>query len=254
MITQNSRNLKSSFGTMLIPIQLSRIIPLMKTTGTLYIVATPIGNIDDITIRALKVLRTVDAVICEERRQGSTLLKKHNVTPKELIPLNEHNEPMEAQQIVMRLVDGMNMALISDAGTPLFADPGAQLIQQAVTMGIQVVPVPGPSSLMAILSVLDESLDQFVYAGFLSRNPNQRRQELKKLQGLNMALVLMDTPYRLTALLDDIEKVFGKNQRLTLALDLTQPGELIARGFPEEVKRAVGGRKGEFILVIHKKM
>ncbi len=120
----------------------------------MYIVATPIGNPDDITLRALDVLRSADAVICEERRPGSTLLKKYGITPNELIPLNEHNETGEAQNIVSRLVKGETMALISDAGTPLFADPGAQLIQQAVMMGVPVSPVPGASSLMAALSIV----------------------------------------------------------------------------------------------------
>jgi 16S rRNA (cytidine1402-2'-O)-methyltransferase len=223
----------------------------MSKMGKLYIVATPIGNPEDITLRALKVLASVDAVICEERRAGSTLLKRLGVTPRELLPLNEHNEPAEASQIALRMVKGENFALISDAGTPVFADPGAALIRQAVEYGVETVPVPGPSSLMAALSVLDFPLEQYVFGGFLSRVPEQRRKELQRLRGLRMPVVLLDTPYRLNALLDDIARVFGQNQRLTLAFDLTLPGEMICRGTPSEIKARVGQRKGEFVLIIH---
>ncbi len=223
----------------------------MVKIGKLYIVATPIGNLEDITLRALKVLGSVDAVICEERRAGSTLLKKLGVTPKELLALNEHNEPAEAAEIALRMAKGESFALISDAGTPVFADPGAALIRQAVEYGVETVPVPGPSSLMAALSVLDVKLDQYVFGGFLSRNPEQRRMELQRLRGLRMPVVLLDTPYRLTAILGDIEKVFGKGQRLTLAFNLTLPGEMICRGNPQEIAKQVGPRKGEFVLVIH---
>lgn len=223
----------------------------MNKTGKLYIVATPIGNLDDITIRAIRILREADAVICEERRQGSTLLKRLDITPNELIALNEHNEKTASSELVNRILMGESMALFSDAGTPVFADPGAHLIQQAAEMGVQVMPIPGPSSLMAALSILDFKIDQFMYGGFLPRNPEQRRQELTRLRGLRLPVILLDTPYRLTALLEDIAKIFGKNQRLTLAFNLTLPGELIVRGNPAEVLKAVGPRKGEFVLIIH---
>ena len=223
----------------------------MAKVGKLYIVATPIGNPQDITLRALNILGSVDAVICEERRPGSTLLKKLGVTPKELISLNEHNEPAEASQIALRMAKGESFALISDAGTPVFADPGATLIRLAVEYGVTTVPIPGPSSLMAALSVLDFKLEQFIFAGFLSRDPNQRRRDLQRLRGLHMPVVLLDTPYRLNALLEDIGKVFGQNQELTLAFNLTLPGEKILRGSPAEIRQRIGSAKGEFVLIIH---
>ncbi len=223
----------------------------MNPPGILYIVATPIGNYEDITLRAVRILNSVDVVICEERRLGSTLLKKLDITPKDLVALNEHNETTDALDVVMRILQGQSMALISDAGTPVFADPGAQLIRQAVEMGIRVVPLPGPSSLMATLSILDFKLEQFIFAGFLSRNPDQRRQELVRLRNQNIPVVLLDTPYRLSSLLEDIAKIFGKSRQLTLAFDLTLPGETICRGTPAEVAHQVGPRKGEFVLVIH---
>lgn len=223
----------------------------MDNAGKLYIVATPIGNPGDITLRALDILQSVDGIICEERREGSTLLKRLNVIEKELITLNEHNEAEVTADLVIRMFNGDNFALISDAGTPVFADPGAYLIQEASLSGLKVVPIPGASSLMALLSILDFKLEKFVFGGFLPRVPDQRRNELTRLRGLRLPVVLMDTPYRLTALLDDVEKVFGKGQRLTVGFDMTLESEMIIRGTPAEVKRAVGQRKGEFMLLVH---
>ena len=219
--------------------------------GQLYMVATPIGNPEDITLRAIRVLGEVDVIICEERRQGSTLLKKLGITPKELIPLNEHNEAEQASILVRRLLQGESMALISDAGSPVFADPGAELIRQAVEMGIPVTAVPGASSLMTLLSLLDTRIERFYYAGFLPRSPQERRQEIQRLLRLNVPLVILDTPYRLSSLLEDIEKAAGKNRRLTLAMNLTQPDEQVLRGTVGEIRRQVQGRKAEFILLLH---
>ncbi len=223
----------------------------MPQTGRLYIVATPIGNMLDITLRALKVLREVDAIICEEVRQGSRLLKKLDITPRELIALNEHNETKQATEIVFRLLNGQSMALISDCGTPVFADPGYFLIKQAIQAGLDVTPVPGPSSLSAILSILDFKLEKFVFGGFLPRTPMQRSQELKRLRSLNMPIVLMDTPYRMVALLDEVARVFGKKQYITLACNLTTPDEKIYRGSVLDIRNNLKTRKAEFVLVIH---
>lgn len=222
----------------------------MAQTGRLFIVATPIGNPADITLRALEVLKSVNAVICEETRLGSTLLKRLGITPKELIPLNEHNEPEQAAEIILRLFNNQDLALISDCGTPVFADPGHYLVQQAADVGIPVIPVPGPSSLMAALSVLEFNMTRFVFGGFLPREADLRRRELHRLHGLGMSVVLMDTPYRLESLLEDVSKTFGKGQSVTLACDLTLCSEKIYRGSIGEVRQQLGKRKAEFILVI----
>lgn len=226
-------------------------MPANKTMGTLYIVATPIGNIDDITLRAVNTLRNADAVICEELRVGSSLLKRLDIESKEIIQLNEHNEEEQASQIAVRLAQGQSMALISDTGTPVFADPGSLLISIASSFGIRVVPVPGANSIIAALSVLDFKLDQFVFGGFLPREPDKRRAELTRLRGLRMPVVLMDTPYRLGALLDDVAKTFGAGQAVTVACDLTQSGEVIYRGGVANVRKQVGLKKAEFVMIIH---
>jgi 16S rRNA (cytidine1402-2'-O)-methyltransferase len=218
--------------------------------GCLYIVATPIGNYDDITLRAINVLKEVDIIICEEPRQASTLLKKINVTPKELLSLNEHNEAEEASRILTTLFLGKKLALISDCGTPVFSDPGSTLIHTCVENGIRIIPVPGASSLMSTLSILDFKLEKFHFAGFLPRESSQRISELNRLKTIKDPIILMDTPYRLVKLLEELEITFGKGAKITLACDLTLPAETIYRGSLGSVRKQVGARKAEFILVM----
>lgn len=222
----------------------------MIEKGRLYVVATPIGNPRDITLRALDVLQEVDAVICEEYREGSTLLKKLGIQ-KELLEVNEHNEADQTPQIVARLQQNQAMAIISDCGTPVFADPGATLIARLVEQGIPVIPIPGPSSLMAALSVLDRPLDRFIYAGFLPRDRAERRKALKALRATRYPIILMDAPYRLSALLVDLEEVYGGSVTITLALDITLPGELVFRGTLTEAQKRLSQRKSEFVLILH---
>jgi 16S rRNA (cytidine1402-2'-O)-methyltransferase len=223
----------------------------MADTGSLSIVATPIGNPADITLRALEVLRSADMVICEETRQGSSILKRLGIIGKELIELNEHNEQEKTPDILQLLYQNKNLALISDCGTPVFSDPGAYLISQAVEVGIPIIPIPGVSSLMATLSILDFKLDRFIFAGFLPRESELRLKELTRIKALRMPVILMDTPYRLAKLLDEVGQAFGKGQAITLACDLTLPTEKIYRGDIALVRSQVNQKKAEFILIIH---
>ena len=222
----------------------------MPNKGILYIVATPIGNWGDITLRALEVLKSVNAIIIEEFKAGTTMLKKLNIEGKELVQLNEHNEDQEAANLLMRLLNGESLALVSDCGTPVFSDPGHYLTLLAASSGVTVSPIPGASSLMAALSILDFHLEKFVFGGFLPRDPDARRRELTRYRGMRMPLVLMDTPYRLGVLLEDVIKVFGKGIYVTVAYDLTLPTETIYRGEAGDVRKQVGPRKGEFIMIV----
>lgn len=222
----------------------------MIAKSCLYIVATPIGNPRDITLRAMDILQEVDAVICEEYREGSTLLK-HLGIQKEIILINEHNESEQAPIIAQRLFLGEALALISDCGTPVFADPGATLIHHLVEQGIPVIPIPGPSSLMATLSVLDVKLDRFIYAGFLPRDRAERRRALKYLRSTRYPIVLMDAPYRLGALLDDLNEAYSGATQITLAMDLTLSGETIFRGTVAEARNQHKQRKSEFVMVVY---
>lgn len=222
----------------------------MIEKSRLYVVATPIGNPRDITLRALDILQEVDAVVCEEYREGSTLLKRLGIS-KEIVLINEHNEAEQAPVIAQRILQGQALALISDCGTPVFADPGATLIHHLVEFGISVVPIPGPSSLMAALSILDVKLDRFIYAGFLPRERNERRKALKHLRLNRFPIILMDAPYRLSALLDDLNDVYGGSAAITLAMDLTFGSESIFRGTISEARTKLSQKKSEFVLIIH---
>lgn len=217
----------------------------------LYLVATPIGDTGDITLRAIEILKTADAVVCEEFRQGSTLLKKLGIGEKQLLLLNEHSEIGDTEEIISLLLSGKNIALISDCGTPGFADPGTYLIKRCAETGIPFKGIPGPSSLMLAVSLSPLPLDEFYFAGFLPRKENERKQKLKILKDLDIPVILMDTPYRLSKLLHEIKDSFGGKKTVTLALDLTMKEEEIFHGSLDRVMRIVRNRKGEFILILH---
>lgn len=223
----------------------------MAPTGILYIVATPIGNMQDITLRAIEVLKNADVILCEERREGTTLLKRLNISSKEILQVNEHNEDQMQQEVLVHLAMGKNIAMISDCGTPVFADPGAEIIKSVSQAGFNVVPIPGVSSLMAALSILDFRAEPFYFAGFLPRQENERLKALQRLKQMKSAVVLMETPYRLGRMLQDVLKTLGDKQRVTLAFNLTLPDEKIYRGEIKSVLEQVGIRKGEFILILH---
>lgn len=219
-------------------------------TGQLFIVATPIGHPKDITLRGLEILKKVDAIICEEYRQGSRLLRQLGIE-NDLIQLNEHNEAQEAPRILQRLVRGDNLAVISDAGTPVFADPGQQLLGLVYLAGVPVSPIPGPASLMAALSLCDFSIDRFVFAGFPPRKSQHRESFLARYKSESVPVILMDTPYRLTKLLEEVQSVFGKHQDILLACDLTLRKEAVFRGCIGDILPKVSGQKREFILILN---
>ncbi len=224
-------------------------MPDKPIAGKLFVVATPIGNSADITRRAVDVLSSADAVVCEERKNGARLLKELGID-KPLIELNEHNESSMIQDILVLLMQGQSLALVSDCGTPVFSDPGRQLLVLLNEMNIQVVPVPGASSLVAAMSVCPFNLEQFQFAGFLPPKTEQRQSAMTRLSRSDQPIILMDTPYRLSKLLLEIQQAFGKKQRVFLACDLTLPGERIYLGTIEEVIQQTNNRKAEFILIL----
>lgn len=227
------------------------IIKNMSKTGILYVVAIPIGHPKDITLRALEVLQQVDGVICEDLRNAKRLFHQQGLLEKPFYLLNEHNEGEQAPLLIALLQSGKNLALISDCGTPVFSDPGALLLQHAVQSDITIKPIPGPSSLMAALSVLDLPLNQFVFGGFLPRKPQERHQALQRLKAMRLPIILMDAPYRLLPVLENVEHIFGSGVKVTLALDLTLPEETILRGEVHRVIQTLPRKKGEFVLIVH---
>lgn len=217
----------------------------------LYIVSTPIGNPDDITLRALRILREVNAVICEERREGARLLK-HFQIENTLIELNEHTERDLVPTLIKRLKQGETFALISDHGTPLLADPGGRLVERAIAQGIPVSPVPGASSLLAALVVSGMPLTRFRFVGLLPAKKEERRAALAQLRNERDPWVIMDAPYRLAALLDDLQRTVGAEQHIVVACNLTMPEEKIVRGTLKQVMNHFEKNpfKGEFVIVV----
>ena len=219
----------------------------------LFIVSTPIGNFDDITLRALKILKEVDIIVCEEFKPARRLLSFYGIA-KQLISVNEHNESESTFEVIDEIKSGKTVALISDAGTPLFSDPGNTLVEQAILSGIEIVPVPGASSLLAALVGTGYHFEQFYYYGWLSPKKEIRQIQLKKLKAVNEVIIILETPYRLVALLTDIKKTFGSNQNIVVAYKLTQKEEKFYRGNVDSVLNKITNDKlkGEFVLIIEK--
>lgn len=219
--------------------------------GTLFLVATPIGNLEDMTFRALRVLKEVDIVVYEERKEGGRLLRHFGID-KVVESLNEHNETASTSIILGRLKEGKSVALISDAGTPVFSDPGRLLVQKANDGNIKIVPVPGASSLMPALSVSGFPIDRFVFYGFLSPKRSRRITELQELRREERTIVLMDAPYRLVQLMRDIADVFGERRKVCVAFDLTLPTEEILHGTGPKLYELFsrGEKKGEFVVIL----
>jgi 16S rRNA (cytidine1402-2'-O)-methyltransferase len=220
--------------------------------GKLYLVSTPIGNHEDVTLRALKHLKEADFIICEEYREARRFLSQHNIE-KELISLNEHNEREVAPDILLKIMEGKNASLISDAGTPLFSDPGSYLVGLCIQNEVEIIPVPGANSLLPALIGSGFSSERFYYYGWLSPKKDVRRQQLQKLKNVKEVLVIMDTPYRLLSLMEDIIKVMGSNIPAVLAFQLTMPDEKFYRGTTGKILNLTIKEKlkGEFVLVLN---
>ena len=223
----------------------------MPNHGTLYIVATPIGNYADLTLRALRVLRECDAVICEERRAGSTLLA-HFQIEKPLFEWNEHTRADEARAWLEELVRGKNLALISDHGTPLVQDPGAELVNAAIRENIRVEPIPGASAILAALIASGIPAPRFRFIGRLPQKKEKRAETLKNLRDVRETMILIDAPYRLKTLLEALRDAFGKERRAVVACNLTLPDENFVRGTLQEITDYFNANpfKGEFAIVV----
>jgi len=218
--------------------------------GTLYVVATPIGNLEDITLRALRILKEVGLVACEDTRRTRTLLTHFGIH----VPVTsyfEHNKATKGAAIVRKLVDGVSVALVTDAGTPGISDPGFLLVKEAREAGIPVVPVPGPSAVIAALSAAGVPADAFVFDVFLPVKPGRRVHRLEALRALETTIVCYESPHRILASLEAIGQVFGEIE-IIAARELTKRFEEIIRGTPTDLRErwAQGRVRGEFTLVI----
>jgi 16S rRNA (cytidine1402-2'-O)-methyltransferase len=198
------------------------------TPGTLYLVATPIGNLADITHRALQVLSDVDLIACEDTRHTHKLLNHYGLSTK-TISYHEHNEQQRATELIERLKQGTNIAVVSDAGTPSISDPGYRLVRAAIENEISVVPVPGPSALITALIAAGLPTDEFFFAGFLPPRASARRARLNELQSVPGTLIFYEAPHRLAATLKDAYEILGEREAV-VARELTKLHEEIRRG------------------------
>ena len=218
--------------------------------GILYIVATPIGNLEDITLRALRVLKEVAVVAAEDTRHTQILLSHYDIhTP--LTSYHEHNEKTKSQELVTRLARGQNVALVSDAGTPAISDPGFRLVVRAIRAGVRIIPVPGASALTAVLSASGLPTDRFVFEGFLPARKTQRRERLQTLRDETRTLIFFEAPHRLKDTLGDIRELLG-NREAVLAREVSKIHEEFLRGPVSELVRALGSDaiRGEVTLII----
>lgn len=225
----------------------------MDKPGTLYIVATPIGNLGDISARALEVLGSVDAICAEDTRHTRQLLS-HFAMERPLLALHQHNEEAQAGQLVARLQSGDSLALVSDAGTPLVSDPGFRLVRAARAAGIRVSPVPGACAAIAALSVAGIASDRFAFEGFLPVKSGARRERLARLAAEPRTLVFYESAHRIDESLADMAAAFGPDRRAVLARELTKLFETVLDGGLSELLARVQAdpnqRKGEFVLVV----
>lgn len=227
--------------------------PSAGATGTLHVVATPIGNLGDLSPRALDVLRSVAAVCAEDTRHTRQLLAHFGIE-QSLVALHEHNEAALAERVVARLRAGESLALVSDAGTPLVSDPGYRLVAAARAAGIRVSPVPGPSAIIAALSVAGLPSDRFTFEGFLPAKGGARRERLAQLAGEARTLVFYESSHRIEETLADMAAAFGGDRPAVVARELTKLFETVLDGGLAELHARVAAdadqRKGEFVVVV----
>jgi 16S rRNA (cytidine1402-2'-O)-methyltransferase len=219
----------------------------------LYVVATPIGNLSDISARAVEALKQVDLIACEDTRHSSRLLNHLNIQ-KPLLSYHDHNETQQTQNLIGKLQAGQSIALISDAGTPLISDPGYQLVKQAHENNITVVPLPGPCALITALSASGLPSDRFTFEGFLPAKQQARVETLEKLRAETRTLIFYESTHRISASLQDMVKVFGADRHAVVARELTKAFETL-RGdelanLSAWVKEDANQRKGEVVLLV----
>jgi 16S rRNA (cytidine1402-2'-O)-methyltransferase len=227
-----------------------RTKPVDSSAGCLYVVATPIGNLEDITLRALRILKEVDLIACEDTRQTLKLLSHFDIR-KRLVSYHEHNEITQAAELVIELEQGAKIALVSDAGTPAISDPGHRLVSLALRHGICVVPIPGASAFVAVLAASGMPIDQFSFVGFLPSRQSERRTALRSLAGESRTLILYEAPHRLLDSLEDVLEILG-NRPAVIAREVTKVYEEFLRDHLQSLLDTIRKKppKGEITILI----
>lgn len=221
-------------------------------TGILNLVSTPIGDYSDMTLRAVRTLQESDKIYCEEFKEGSRLLRFFNIK-KELSDLNEHNETESSEELFMELLQGKNISIITDCGTPLFSDPGKIILNKCIDAGIKTEFLGGANSLLSAIVLSGFDISRFFYYGFLSPKAELRKQQLKEFIHSERVSVLLDAPYRLKAVLKDIGEIF-EERKVFVAFNVTQDSEKKFRGSASDILNEIGDEnlKGEFVIIIDK--
>ena len=224
--------------------------PAEAGAGCLYVVATPIGNLEDISLRALRILKESDAIACEDTRQTVKLLTHFDIQ-KRLVSYHEHNEITRAAEIIIELEQGAKISLVTDAGTPAISDPGNRLVSLCLRHGIQVVPLPGASAFVTALAASGMPIDEFTFIGFLPSRPTERRKRLRALAAEPRTLALYEAPHRLLDTLEDALEILG-NRPAVVARELTKVYEEFLRGHVEDLLETVRKKapRGEITLLI----
>ena len=218
--------------------------------GELYIVATPIGNLEDITLRAIRILKEVDIIAAEDTRHTLKLLN-HLELSKPLISYHRHNEEIKTEELINKLLEGKNIALVSDAGTPVISDPGGEIVKSAIKNNIKVTPVPGACAAITALIASGIDAKEFTFIGFLPQNKKNRKEKLEQIKNAEITTILQEAPHKLLQTLQDLKQVL-ENRKIVLARELTKIHEEYITGTIEEIEKIIENPKGEYVIIIDK--
>lgn len=223
---------------------------VQENLGKLYIVATPIGNLEDITLRAIRILKEVDIIAAEDTRHTLKLLNHLDIT-KPMISYHRHNEEVKTDELIQKLLEGKNIALVSDAGTPVISDPGEEIVKVALENNIKVNPIPGPCALITALIASGIDAKEFTFLGFLPLNKKNRKEKLEQIEKQEITTILYEAPHKLMQTLEELSEI-TKNRKIVLARELTKIHEEYISGTAEELKENIQEPKGEYVIIIEK--
>ncbi len=217
--------------------------------GTLYIVATPIGNLEDITLRAIRILKEVDLIAAEDTRNTLKLLNHFEIS-KSLISYHRHNEDVKSDVLIEKLMEGKNIALVSDAGTPGICDPGEEIIKKCIELEINIVPIPGACAMINSLICSGIDTKEFAFLGFLPLNKKLRKNKLEEIEKSNKTLIIYEAPHKLETTLRDLKQILNQDRKIVLAREITKIHEEFIRGNIDDLIEKTQGIKGEIVLII----
>lgn len=219
--------------------------------GELYIVATPIGNLEDITLRAIRILKQVDIIVAEDTRHTLKLLN-HLEISKPLISYHRHNEEIKTEALIKYLLEGKNIALVSDAGTPIISDPGGEIVKEALKNNIKVIPIPGACALITALVGSGIQATEFLFLGFLPLNKKNRKEKIKQIEKSEVTTILYEAPHKLLQTLQDLKEI-SQDRKVVLAKELTKIHEEYIEGTIQEISEKMRDPKGEYVIIIEKR-